>query len=133
LVDDIRTIRREYTATDFEVMADRALLEQVFVNLIENAAKALKGVTHRVPMLTIGARVYDKDFVEIEFEDNGIGIEPDNIPRVFLRYFSTYANGTGLGLYYARIIIEEIHKGRIEIRSSWGRGTTVLIRLPVGR
>jgi signal transduction histidine kinase len=112
------------------VRADDALLEQVLFNLLDNSAKALRFVTHRIPTITVTTRKLNDELVELVVHDNGLGITPDDLPHVFNRYFTTYAKGTGLGLYYARVIVEDIHKGKIVIESKWGSSTTVRVHLP---
>jgi two-component system, NtrC family, sensor histidine kinase AtoS len=69
-------------------------------------------------------------FVEISVFDNGPGIEPENLPRVFMPFFSTKIQGMGLGLAIVRNVIQE-HGGRIEIESFADKGTTCRIFLPI--
>jgi signal transduction histidine kinase len=71
--------------------------------------------------------------VQIVFQDDGRGIEPENIKRVFEPGFSTKKRGWGLGLAFVRRIIEEYHNGRISVvQSVPGEGTTFEIILPFG-
>lgn len=124
-------INRSYQQhPELVVRADETLLEQVIFNLVDNSIKALKGVTHRVPTITITTRELDAGHIEIVVEDNGTGIHPDDLPKVFDRYFTTYAKGTGLGLYYSRVIVKDIHEGTIDVKSRWGFGATFTICLP---
>ncbi|MBK9357198.1 MAG: HAMP domain-containing protein [Bacteroidales bacterium] len=76
----------------------------------------------------------DEDSVKIEISDNGIGIAPEDIPHIFEPFFSTKqeARGIGLGLPIAHGIIQS-HKGKIQVKSEPGRGTTISIILPVIR
>ncbi len=65
----------------------------------------------------------------IEVRDNGRGIEPDHLPRIFDLYFTTKADGTGVGLAVTQQIVAA-HGGTIEVDSSPGAGTTMTVRLP---
>lgn len=108
-----------------EVRADEQALRSVFNNLFINAIQAMgeKGGELRVS-------VSEKDgFVEVEVSDTGIGIPPENIPKIFEPYFSTKETGTGLGLAIVKRIVDE-HKGKIEVESKVGVGTRFILKLP---
>jgi nitrogen fixation/metabolism regulation signal transduction histidine kinase len=112
------------------VNVDRTVLSRVLVNLIENAIQAMpEGGT-----LSISATARDSPqgagAVCIEVRDDGAGVEPAILPRLFEPYFSTKSGGTGLGLAIARRAVEE-HGGTIEIQSRPGEGTLVRMILPV--
>jgi two-component system sensor histidine kinase HydH len=72
----------------------------------------------------------DQQFVTLRIHDTGIGMDEESLARVFEPYFSTKTTGTGLGLPIARRNIE-VNGGAIEVESGKGRGTTVIVRLPV--
>jgi signal transduction histidine kinase/FixJ family two-component response regulator len=100
-------------------------LEQVFMNLTLNAQAAMaKG-----GILAVRARQTPAGIV-VEFEDNGTGIAPEHIDRIFDPFFSTKPNGTGLGLFVSYGIIQG-HNGEIKVRSKVGEGTTFTILLPM--
>jgi PAS domain S-box-containing protein len=103
-------------------------LHQVFVNLITNACNA---ADEEGGVVSIRTRRHGNDQIEIVVEDNGIGISEGQLKRVFEPFFSTRrrGKGTGLGLSIVRNIIEQ-HRGRIEIDSRPGEGTTVTVLLP---
>ena len=67
---------------------------------------------------------------EIRFQDSGPGIEKEKLARIFEPFFTTKAEGTGLGLAITRKIIESQH-GLLTIESEVGKGTTVMVRLPL--
>ena len=113
------------------VMADRAKLERALLNLVNNAVK----FSSRNGLVTLRTRAYGEG-VEIEVEDNGIGIPKSEHGQLFSRFFraSTAINarisGTGLGLTMVKSIVEA-HNGTIEVDSVAGRGTRFVIRLPM--
>lgn len=104
-------------------------LNQVFMNLLVNAAQAIE---ERGAIVIRTGRTGD-DWVWVEISDTGCGIEPEVLPSIFDPFFTTkqVGKGTGLGLALSRGIVER-HGGRIEIESEAGKGTTFIIHLPVG-
>jgi two-component system NtrC family sensor kinase len=110
-----------------EVMADSDQLQQVCTNLILNAIQAMpKGGT-----LTLRTSV-DNGQLKIEVQDTGSGISQENMRKLFTPFFTTKreVKGVGLGLAVAYGIIQR-HKGKIEVKSSEGEGTTFTIFLPL--
>ncbi len=79
--------------------------------------------------LDITTRVKE-DFVEVLFKDTGDGIPEENLPMIFEPLVTMRATGIGLGLAIARDIIDR-HKGRIEVESKVGAGTTFTVKLPI--
>jgi two-component system phosphate regulon sensor histidine kinase PhoR len=112
------------------VSGDVFKLEQMVINLIDNALKYTEkgGVT--ISLLADGAAAV------LEVEDTGIGIAPEHLPRVFERFYvvdksrSRNMGGTGLGLSIVKHIVQ-MHKGEIALDSRPGRGTKFTIRLPL--
>jgi PAS domain S-box-containing protein len=109
-------------------------LNQVFLNLIVNAAHALAesgkdASTGRITIVTAAAG----DQVTISIADNGCGIPPENLDKVFDPFFTTkpVGRGTGQGLAIARSIVAEKHGGRIDVHSVIGKGTTFTLHLPI--
>ena len=104
-------------------------LNQVFLNLIVNAAQAAK--PNQRGLIKISARKLN-DSVVITFADNGQGIEKENILKVFNPFYTTkeVGKGTGLGLSVSHGIIQK-HKGSIEVKSTVGVGTEFTITLPI--
>ncbi|HSK21060.1 MAG TPA: sensor histidine kinase [Longimicrobiales bacterium] len=100
----------------------------VFVNLVANAVR----FTDRGEVI-IRARVLEDGGVEVTVADTGRGIQPEELPRVFDRFYrgdaARGADGSGLGLAIARLIVEQ-HGGSVEAESEPGRGSTFRVVLP---
>ncbi|MGM0403734.1 MAG: sensor histidine kinase [Thermodesulfobacteriota bacterium] len=109
------------------IKSDRGKLEQIFLNLMNNAFAALSDGGH----LTIKARKLSGENLRILVIDDGCGIPPKDLPRVFEPFFSTRTRqgGTGLGLSITRNLVEEIG-GTIDVESQPGEGTRFSITLP---
>jgi len=108
-------------------LGDGDKLKQVFLNLLLNSIQALEA---KQGDKTLHLRLYGEGERSIcSIEDSGVGVESGNGTRVFDPYFTTKAEGTGLGLTMSAKIIEE-HKGSIEFQSSLGHGTVVTVSLP---
>ena len=115
---------------DFTGSEDR--LQQVFMNLVSNAAEAMEAVPgDRVLRIETG-QVREKDCVAAVFADTGVGIPRENLSKLFEPFFSTKkkGKGVGLGLSLAYGIIQE-HGGSIYVQSEEGRGTTFTVELPL--
>jgi signal transduction histidine kinase len=104
---------------------DRTLVARSLANIVENALHAMPGTGS----LTIDASA-DAAFVTLRIHDTGVGMDDEALARVFEPYFSTKTTGTGLGLPIARRNIE-LNGGTIEVETGKGRGTTVVVCLPI--
>jgi signal transduction histidine kinase len=110
-------------------------LQQVVLNLLLNAIQAMpQGGT-----LTVRAEILDRELVpghpravRLTVADTGIGIEPANQEKIFSPFFTTKHRGTGLGLAISRSIVEK-HNGAITVASTPGRGTQMMLELPLCR
>ena len=112
-----------------KAMMDSGQIQQVFTNIILNAAEAIEGKGE----VTIATRMAKSgQLIEIEFTDTGCGISRENLEKIFDPFFTTkeVGHGTGLGLAVSYGIIAR-HKGSIEVNSSPGKGTTFIVRLPL--
>ncbi len=136
----VERFRRSHPARTLEVrvgeglpglVADPAMLRRVVDNLLDNAAKYSEAPS----AIELSAR-RDGDAVEVAVKDEGIGVEPADLPRLFTPFFRTDRSrargtgGVGLGLALAKRIVEA-HGGGIAVDSRAGLGTTVRFRLPV--
>ncbi len=110
------------------IVSDRGSLQEIFLNLINNALAALSDGGR----LVIAVRRAQPDFICAAVSDNGCGIAPADLKRVFEPFFSTKTGrgGTGLGLSITYGLVNEIG-GRIEVESTPGRGTTFRVFLPL--
>jgi len=122
-----------------QVEADAQMLQQLLLNLVTNALDAIEGGGE----MRIGVKVQGRgqeregqaEIVEIAVADNGCGIPPENFPKIFDPFFTTkeVGKGTGLGFPICQSIVEQ-HGGSIEVKSEGiGKGTTIVVRLPMGR
>ncbi len=109
---------------DGEVFWDRNQIKQVLINLMQNAIDAIK--TNGKIKLNISN---DEKYILIIISDTGPGISENNLERIFDLYFTTKAEGTGIGLSIIQRIIAE-HDGMITVESKVGEGTTFTIKLP---
>ncbi len=113
------------------ITADPDQLERVIVNVVENAYQALDGKGNLRVSVHRGAPDGDLDHcVEIRVEDDGPGMDEPTLDRVFVPFFTTRTQGTGLGLALCERMVRGLD-GNIRITSRAGEGTTVFIRLPL--
>jgi signal transduction histidine kinase len=112
----------------FVVDADEVQLKQVLINLVKNALEAMENSEN--PVLEISAKRILDDMV-IEIRDNGPGIPPDMMEKIFVPFFSTKPEGSGIGLSLSRQIIRN-HGGHMTVSSEAGSGTRFRLLLPVG-
>ncbi|MCH7887408.1 MAG: GAF domain-containing protein [Candidatus Marinimicrobia bacterium] len=124
-------MEESYASSESEVSADFSSLEQVFRNLLLNAVHATADNPKR--KIIVGVKPPDDgDIVEAFVSDNGSGINPDIIDKIFDQYFSTKKEemGTGLGLSVVKEIIEVVHGGKVLVESEIDKGTVFKILLP---
>lgn len=110
------------------VMCDEAELKQVILNICKNAVDAMTDKTNAKLKVETGFKESANEMF-IRITDNGVGISEENLKKIGTPFFTTKRSGTGLGLNVCYKIIKE-HKGRIEVESTLGKGTTFSIVLP---
>ncbi|MFO0823531.1 MAG: PAS domain S-box protein [Gemmataceae bacterium] len=125
-------VEPEFTPGVPQIHADRQQLRQVFLNLFTNASDAMPQGGRLIPRVRPGRLPGDVDAVVVEVADTGAGIPPELLPKVFDPFFTTKeeGKGTGLGLAICRRIVDQ-HRGKVEVESKVGQGTTVRLILPV--
>jgi two-component system sensor kinase FixL len=126
------SVRRDFRAGAECILVNRIQIEQVAVNVIQNAVQAMESAGDE-RVLTVETRVAETTpgMVEIRISDTGIGL-PEEGERVFEPFFTTREHGMGQGLSISRSIVEE-HGGAIRAERNEGPGATILISLPVAR
>jgi len=113
---------------------DANKLRQAFVNLIVNGVQATAGLDDTRPTLWIEARlclaIEGMPSIRVDIQDNGPGVQREHLGKVFEPFFTTRAQGTGLGLPIAKRIIDQ-HQGSINLQPEHGNGTRVTVILPL--
>lgn len=109
------------------MLLDDKLLEDAFLNFMLNALAAMPRGGR---LAVIGCYDHNEGELVISFIDSGCGIPEDHMGSIFDPFFTTKKDGTGLGLFLARQVVE-LHKGNIQIESKPGYGTEITVRLPV--
>jgi two-component system NtrC family sensor kinase len=111
------------------IESDRGQLQQVFLNLLNNAVGAVSDGGH----IDVSIERREPDRIAIAIADDGVGIPKENLERIFEPFFTTKeGSGTGLGLSITYGIIQKLG-GEISVESEVGRGTCVTVLLPTGR
>jgi signal transduction histidine kinase len=113
------------------VLGDRVQLQQVLLNLILNAKEAMSGVGWQPRELFITSLASESGEAVVAVRDSGTGLDPRDCDRIFEAFFTTKAEGLGLGLSISRTIIEA-HGGRLWASSDEGQGSSIQFALPAG-
>jgi len=111
------------------INGDERQLRHAIVNLLMNALEAITG-TGRITIATEIIEIWEQPHLQLNITDNGGGIRPEHLPRLFSPFFTTKNDGTGLGLAITRRIIQE-HRGAIRVESKSKQGTTFQVFLPL--
>jgi two-component system NtrC family sensor kinase len=111
-----------------KIEADKDMMKRIFVNLAVNGIQAMKekGGTLKVSTKKTNG------FIEVKFKDTGIGIKKENIQKIFTPFFTTKAQGMGVGLSICKRFTE-IHDGSIKVESEEGKGSIFTVKLPIQR
>ncbi len=135
----LATITLEVSDDIAPVMVDRVQILRVFANLVINALQAMPPPPHvarvqiRATNVTLPAEQVPPlpagDYVEFEVRDNGSGIKPEHVAKVFDPYFTTKKRATGLGLDIVRSVVRA-HGGQVGLCTEAGKGTAVSVFLP---
>lgn len=118
---------REFAAGPLTLRADKSQLKQVFLNLFLNSLQAMP----RGGEIKLEAGLADPHRAVVAVTDTGEGIAEEDLDRIFDPFFTTKKGGTGLGLSICYGIVKS-HAGEIEVKSRPGKGTTVVVKVPVG-
>ena len=108
------------------VSADEELLRQAFINVLQNAVQAMP----QGGAVRIRTRADGLDWVRVAVTDQGVGIAAEDLDKIFKLYYTSKPGGSGIGLSVVYRILQ-LHDGTIEVKSQPGRGTAMVVRLPV--
>jgi len=129
LAKDILDNKIAFTSTiepeELYIDADKALIEQVIINLIKNAIQAFDEETNR--LIEVNAFKDDKNRVSVTVKDNGSGIDEEALSRIFVPFFTTKKSGSGIGLSLSRQIMRK-HKGSLSVTTQIDEGTEFVMR-----
>src|SRR5262245_16734396 len=123
------SVRTELGPSLPPVLADRVQVQQVVLNLMNNAIDAMAPITDRARILKVRSAMNNGSGISLTVEDSGIGIDPKDADRIFDAFFTTKTNGTGLGLSICRSIIEA-HGGRLSAAPAAPHGSVFEVVLP---
>ena len=118
-------LRIEVEPPSLELTADPDLTEQVLLNLLLNALEALAG--REKPQIRMLSRMNERGRVLIEVSDNGPGIAPEAREKLFIPFFTTKKEGSGIGLSFSRQVMR-LHRGTISVKSQPGAGSLFVLR-----
>lgn len=125
-----RIILRAELANDLPlVTGDRIQLQQVILNLLRNASDAMSSVDNRPRQLLIRTKQDGNGAVRLSVQDNGVGIQPESINKLFDAFYTTKSDGMGIGLSVSRSIIET-HQGSLWATPNDGPGATFSFSIP---
>ncbi len=119
-------VERSFPEQDVRVVGDREQLRMAFKNIVKNALEAMNGDG----TLSVAVQNTDEGYAEVSFTDTGTGISAEDLEKIFVPLFTTKATGIGFGLSITKTVIEK-HNGTIAAQSEPGKGTTIVLRLPL--
>jgi signal transduction histidine kinase len=109
-----------------DVMGDEELLRRAFMNIVLNGCEAMAGGGS----VSVDTRLEAGGVVKVAVTDTGAGIPPADLEQIFAMYYTTKPGGSGIGLHLVRRVVD-MHNGDVQILSRVGRGTSVVVRLPM--
>ncbi|MFI5188237.1 MAG: sensor histidine kinase [Chitinophagales bacterium] len=119
---ELETILKD---TDLQLEIDVNLVEQVLINLVVNAIEAIKD--NASPKIVLSAYIASNHRSVIKIADNGNGMPPELLDKIFVPFFSTKKNGSGIGLSLCKQIMM-LHKGNVQVQSAEGEGTAFFLQ-----
>ena len=114
------------------ILIDKHKVLQILVNLIRNAKHSFDNIQGKDKQITLRI-TNDKDRMQISVIDNGIGIPPDNIVRIFNHGFTTKKDGHGFGLHSGALTARELGGTLMAFSEGTGRGSTFTLELPIAK
>ena len=125
LVDNGIKISTSIEPEDLTISADKSMIEQVIINLVKNAMQSFS--EQKDKCISLKAYLDEKTKPVISVSDNGDGIDPEALERIFVPFYSTKKTGSGIGLSLSKQIMRQ-HEGRISVKSKLGEGTEFILR-----
>jgi two-component system nitrogen regulation sensor histidine kinase NtrY len=110
---------------DLTISADKNMIDQVIINLIKNAIQAFEDGENK--LIELKAGLNEKSRPVISVKDNGTGIDPEAMEKIFIPFFTTKKSGSGIGLSLSRQIMRQ-HQGTLTVKSNVGKGTEFFMR-----
>lgn len=110
---------------DLTISADKNMIEQVLINLLRNAMQAFEDQEQK--KITLKASLNEKSRPVISIRDNGTGIDPEALEKIFIPFYTTKKSGSGIGLSLSRQIMRQ-HQGTLTVKSTVGQGTEFFLR-----
>jgi signal transduction histidine kinase len=129
---NVVSLRTEMPGDLPPVVVDRILLQQVILNLMMNAVEAMRAVSDRARVLRIRTEEQPSGSIVVLVQDSGVGLDPKHSSRMFEAFYTTKAEGIGMGLAISRSIIEA-HGGRLWAVANDGPGSTFCFTLPIDK
>jgi two-component system nitrogen regulation sensor histidine kinase NtrY len=111
--------------TALAIYADINLIEQVLINLVVNAIEAVKD--REKPRINLSAEIQSNNKTLVKVTDNGLGMQPELLDKIFIPFFSTRKTGSGIGLSLCKQIML-LHKGNIQVQSTEGVGSAFILQ-----
>jgi nitrogen fixation/metabolism regulation signal transduction histidine kinase len=115
------TLKKELNPPELILFGDQTQIEQVLINLAQNAIHAVEDA--EIKVITFSAFIDEAGKIILEVSDTGKGIEEEALSKIFIPFFTTKKKGSGIGLSLSKQIMRR-HKGNIQVRSGIGEGTT---------
>jgi len=110
---------------DLTISADKNMVEQVIINLLKNAIQSFEDPDNK--QIKLKAYLTEKSRPVISIRDNGTGIDPEALEKIFIPFFTTKKSGSGIGLSLSRQIMRQ-HQGTLTVKSTVGKGTEFFMR-----
>lgn len=117
------SVKIDFNRLEKATKIDEELIEQVVINLLKNSIEALESTVNG--KITIVGEIVRRTTM-LKISDNGAGIAPENLDKIFIPFFTTKKKGTGVGLSFARKVMR-LHNGNIRVHSKMGEGTSFIL------
>ncbi|HNP20184.1 MAG TPA: ATP-binding protein [Fulvivirga sp.] len=117
------SVKVDFNRLEKAIKIDEELIEQVVINLLKNSIEALESTVNG--KITIVGEIVRRTTM-LKISDNGAGIAPENLDKIFIPFFTTKKKGTGVGLSFARKVMR-LHNGNIRVHSKMGEGTSFIL------